>query len=44
MSNASQLALLGGDKAVTSSPAPWPITDEVDVQRMEEVVRSGKWS
>ncbi|MEI6499893.1 MAG: DegT/DnrJ/EryC1/StrS family aminotransferase [Armatimonadota bacterium] len=38
------LALTGGSPAVTLAPSPWPITGEQEVQWMEEVVRSGKWS
>lgn len=38
------LALTGGSPAVTLKSYPWPITGEQEVQWMEEVVRSGKWS
>jgi L-glutamine:2-deoxy-scyllo-inosose/3-amino-2,3-dideoxy-scyllo-inosose aminotransferase len=38
------LALTGGSPAVTLKPYPWPIVGEQEVQWMEEVVRSGKWS
>ena len=40
----SRLALTGGAKAVTSAPPAWPVVDDEDVRRMEEVVRSRKWS
>ncbi|MHB8997615.1 MAG: DegT/DnrJ/EryC1/StrS family aminotransferase [Armatimonadota bacterium] len=38
------LALTGGSPAITLKPYPWPIVGEQEVQWMEEVVRSGKWS
>ena len=38
------LALTGGQPAVTLKPQPWPIIGDQEVQWMEEVVRSGKWS
>lgn len=40
----STLALAGGTPVVTLKPSPWPVTGEQEVQWMEEVVRSGKWS
>lgn len=40
----SSLALTGGDRAVTLSCPTWPISGELEVQWMEEVIRSGKWS
>lgn len=41
---ASRLALAGGEKAVTRKPASIPFVTDEDVRRMEEVMRSGKWS
>lgn len=38
------LALLGGAPAVTLQPEPWPQVGQEELQWMEEVVRSGKWS
>ncbi|MCE5241481.1 DegT/DnrJ/EryC1/StrS family aminotransferase [bacterium] len=38
------LALTGGSPAVTLKPQPWPLIGDQEVQWMEEVVRSGKWS
>lgn len=38
------LAITGGAPAVTLKPQPWPVVGEQEVQWMEEVVRSGKWS
>ncbi|MEN6403041.1 MAG: DegT/DnrJ/EryC1/StrS family aminotransferase [Armatimonadia bacterium] len=40
----SSLALTGGDRAVTLPCPTWPISGELEVQWMEEVIRSGKWS
>lgn len=39
----SQLALLGGPKAVTSRFATWPIWDEDDKDALCDVLQSGKW-
>ncbi len=39
-----RLAVLGGERAVTRSAPVWPVSDDLDVQRMEKVVRSGQWS
>ena len=38
------LALLGGQRAVTTKAPAWPVVTEEDARRMAEVVRSGKWS
>ena len=38
------LAITGGAPAVTLKPQAWPVVGEQEVQWMEEVVRSGKWS
>jgi len=38
------LALEGGTPAVSLTHSPWPAIGEQEVQWMEEVVRSGKWS
>lgn len=40
----SELALLGGPKAVQRGSPAWPVVDEIDVSHMEAVVRSGQWS
>lgn len=42
--NHAMPAAVGGPKSVTLKAPAWPISDERDVQRMSEVVRSGKWS
>jgi L-glutamine:2-deoxy-scyllo-inosose/3-amino-2,3-dideoxy-scyllo-inosose aminotransferase len=39
-----KLALLGGTPAVNQPRPTWPVTDENDLARMADVVRSGKWS
>ena len=38
------LALDGGPRTVTAPEPRWPVVDDEDVARMEEVVRSGRWS
>ncbi len=38
------LALTGGTPAVTLKCSPWPVVTDQEVQWMEQVVRSGKWS
>ncbi|MEN6549208.1 MAG: DegT/DnrJ/EryC1/StrS family aminotransferase [Armatimonadia bacterium] len=40
----SSLALTGGDRAVTLPCPTWPVSGELEVQWMEEVIRGGKWS
>lgn len=44
MSNAGELAITGGDPAVTLTHQPWPIVGDLEAEWMDEVVRSGKWS
>jgi L-glutamine:2-deoxy-scyllo-inosose/3-amino-2,3-dideoxy-scyllo-inosose aminotransferase len=44
MAQSTPLALLGGTPAVSLAHSPWPVIGEQEVQWMEEVVRSGKWS
>jgi len=39
----SELALLGGPRAVTLSEPTWPIWDEEDRQAVDGVLQSGKW-
>lgn len=40
----TRLAAQGGAKAVTLAAPAWPVAGDLDVSRMEQVVRSGKWS
>ncbi|OPZ26139.1 MAG: L-glutamine:2-deoxy-scyllo-inosose aminotransferase [Lentisphaerae bacterium ADurb.BinA184] len=40
----ASLAVNGGPKSVTLPVPAWPVVGEREVRRMEEVVRSGKWS
>ena len=40
----NDLALKGGYPTVNQPAPTWPISDELDVARMVEVVRSGEWS
>ncbi|MCK5804883.1 MAG: DegT/DnrJ/EryC1/StrS family aminotransferase [Lentisphaeria bacterium] len=40
----NELALSGGAQTVDLSPPAWPVASEKEVERMAEVVRSGKWS
>lgn len=42
--SSGQLALTGGTPIVTAVPPVWPVVGEQEVQWMEQVVRSGKWS
>ncbi len=37
-------AVCGGEKAVTLAMPVWPVAGELEVERMTQVVRSGKWS
>lgn len=39
----SELAILGGEKAITIDYPAWPVHDEREVAAVTEVVRSGQW-
>lgn len=38
-----QLAILGGEKAITMEYPAWPEHDEREVEAVAEVIRSGRW-
>jgi len=40
----AELAMFGGQQAVTMQAPTWPVTGELEVAWMEAVVRGGKWS
>lgn len=40
----SKLAIMGGSASVKTAGPAWPVSGDFETSRMEDVVRSGKWS